>query len=94
MLKLLVKKQMTEIFRTYFYDPKKGRARSRGGRIAMFVLFFLIMVGMIGGMVTMLCVSICKSLVLANVGWLYFLILGFAGLMVLAAAAASRKRKN
>lgn len=29
MLKLLVKKQLTEIFRAYIYDAKKNRARSK-----------------------------------------------------------------
>ena len=29
MLKLLLKKQLTEIFRNYFYNPKKNRARSK-----------------------------------------------------------------
>ena len=31
MLKLLLKKQLTEIFRSYFYDAKKNRARSKAG---------------------------------------------------------------
>ena len=31
MLKLLVKKQLFEIFRSYFYDAKKNKARTRGG---------------------------------------------------------------
>ena len=30
MLKLLVKKQITEIFRSYFYDQKKNKKRSTG----------------------------------------------------------------
>ena len=32
MLKTLLKKQMAEIFRNYFYDPKKNKMRSRGAR--------------------------------------------------------------
>ena len=30
MLKILVKKQLTEIFRSYFYNPKTNKARSKG----------------------------------------------------------------
>lgn len=37
MLKLLLKKQLTEIFRNYFYDQKKNRARSKAGMIKRFV---------------------------------------------------------
>ena len=32
MLKTLLKKQMAEIFRNYFYDPKKNKMRSRARR--------------------------------------------------------------
>ena len=81
MLKLLIKKQMSEIFRSYFYDPKKGKARSKGKTILLFAMFFLIMIGMIGGMVTALCISICRPLAFAGVGWLYFLILGLMAIL-------------
>lgn len=33
MLKLLVKKQLTEIFRAYLYDAKKNRARSKAATV-------------------------------------------------------------
>ena len=33
MLKLLVKKQLSEIFRSYFYDAKKNKKRSTGTTI-------------------------------------------------------------
>ena len=36
MLKLLLKKQLTEIFRNYFYDPQKNRARPKRGSLATF----------------------------------------------------------
>jgi len=44
MLKLLLKKQLTEIFRNYFYNPKKNRARSKAGIIGYILLFVIIMV--------------------------------------------------
>ena len=39
MLKTLLKKQMAEIFRNYFYDPKKNKMRSRGATIAYIAVF-------------------------------------------------------
>ena len=39
MLKTLLKKQMAEIFRNYFYDPKKNKMRSRGATIAYIALY-------------------------------------------------------
>lgn len=41
MLKTLLKKQMAEIFRNYFYDPKKNKMRSRGATIAYIALYVL-----------------------------------------------------
>ena len=38
MLKTLLKKQMAEIFRNYFYDPKKNKMRSRGATVAYIAL--------------------------------------------------------
>ena len=49
MLKTLLKKQMAEIFRNYFYDPKKNKMRSRGATIAYMALYALLMVGLLGG---------------------------------------------
>lgn len=45
MLKTLLKKQMAEIFRNYFYDPKKNKMRSKGATIAYIALYALLMVG-------------------------------------------------
>ena len=76
MLKTLIKKQFTEVFRSYFYDAKKNRMRSKGAVIAFFAFFIILMVGMLGGMFTMLALTLCPSLLEVNMGWLYFLILG------------------
>ena len=36
MLKLLIKKQLMEVFRSYFYNSRKNKPRSKG----MIILFF------------------------------------------------------
>ena len=54
MLKVLVKKEMAELFRRYFYDAKKNKTRSKGATVAYFVLFALLMAGVLGGMFAML----------------------------------------
>ena len=59
MLKLLVKKQLSEIFRSYFYDAKKNKKRSTGATILFFVLFALLMVVLLGGMFTLLSLALC-----------------------------------
>lgn len=75
MFRLLLKKQMTEIFRMYFYDAKKNKARSAGSVVAMFILFaFLLAYG--GVMFFMLGMALCGPLCTAGMGWLYFFIIG------------------
>lgn len=72
MLKTLVAKQLREIFRAYFYNPKKNTMRSKAGVIAYMVLFALLMVGLLGGMFAFLGMSLCGPLYGAGLSWLYF----------------------
>ena len=76
MLNILLKKQMTEIFRSYFYDAKKNRSRSKAGTFAYLLLFVGIMAGLLGGLFTYLSLSICGALTDAGVDWLYFALMG------------------
>lgn len=82
MLSVLLKKQMTEIFRGYFYDAKKNRSRSKAGTAAYLVLFVGIMVGLLGGMFTFLSLSICGALTNAGMDWLYFAIMGLLAVLL------------
>lgn len=76
MLKVLLQKQMSEIFRTYFYDAKKNCARSKGQTVAFMLLYGLLMVGILGGSFTALSVVLCAPLCRAGMGWLYFALIG------------------
>lgn len=76
MLKTLVKKQMTEIFRAYFYDSKKNKARSKGAAMAYILVFVLLMVGILGGMFTFLSLALCAPMAAAGMDWLYFTLMG------------------
>lgn len=76
MLKTLLKKQITEIFRNYYYDPKKNRARSKGATIAYIVLFAFLMIGVMGGMFTGLSLVLCSSFHEVGMDWMYFALMG------------------
>ena len=67
---------MAEIFRNYFYDPKKNKMRSRGATIAYIALYALLMVGLLGGMFALMAVGLCGPLVEGGMGWLYYLLMG------------------
>ena len=82
MLKLLLKKQLTEIFRNYFYDQKKNRARSKAGIIGYILLFVAIMAGMLGGMFTALSLNLCAPLSAAGMDWLYFSLMGLLAILL------------
>lgn len=76
MLKLLVKKQLMEIFRSYFYDAKKNTRRSSSSTILWFALYIFLMVGVMGGLFTALAILLCRPLVVAGMDWLYFALTG------------------
>ena len=82
MLKVLLKKQMTEIFRAYFYDAKKNKARSRGTTIAYMFLFVVLMVGLLGGIFAFVSLSLCGPLAAAGMDWLYFLLMGLMAVVL------------
>lgn len=82
MLKLLLKKQLTEIFRNYFYDPKKNTARSKAGIIGYIILFIAIMAGLLGGMFTYLSMILCAPLSAAGMDWLYFALMGLLSVLL------------
>lgn len=82
MLRLLLKKQFTEIFRSYFYNPKKNVARSRGATVAMLLLFAVLMVGIVGGMFTLFAFYVCGTLVEVGLGWLYFTIFSLIAVLL------------
>ena len=82
MLKLLLKKQLTEIFRNYFYEPKKNTARSKAGIIGYIILFIAIMAGLLGGMFTYLSITLCAPLSAAGMDWLYFALMGMLSVLL------------
>ena len=87
MLKILVKKQLAEVFKGYFYDAKKNRMRSKIAIAGWIIFFILIMVGMLGGMFTALSLTLCEGLTQAGLGWMYFLLMG--GIAILLGAFGS-----
>ena len=82
MLKLLLKKQLLEIFQAYFYDAKKNKARSKASTAVYFVLFFLLVFGLLGGIFTFLAAKLCTPLITAGMDWLYFALMGLIAVLL------------
>ena len=56
---ILIKKQMMEIFRSYFYDSKKNKKRSTVSTILFMLIYAVMMVGVLGGMFAYFSKGIC-----------------------------------
>lgn len=82
MLKLLLKKQLLEIFQVYFYDAKKNRARSKASTAMYFALFILLVFGLLGGIFTFLAAKLCAPLRTAGMDWLYFALMGLIAVLL------------
>lgn len=82
MLKALINKQLTEIFRAYFYDAKKNQKRSSLSTVLLFCMYAFLMVGVLGGMFALLSVSLCEALVCTGMGWLYFTLMGLLAVLL------------
>ena len=82
MVKTLLKKQLMEIFRSYFYDTRRNRARSKASTAAYFLLYALLMFGFLGGMFFSMGTSLCAPLLEAGAGWLYFVIFSLIAVLL------------
>ena len=82
MVRLLLKKQLTDIFRGYFYDAKKNKMRSKAATVGFIVLYVLLMVGLIGGMFAVLSLSMCGTMYEGGLGWLYFTLFTLVGVFM------------
>jgi len=81
MLKALVKKQIMEIFRNFFYDAKNSKAKSKNAIIRAIILYAVLMVVVLGGTFTAVAIPMC-TLFEVGVGWLYFAIFALIGLVL------------
>ena len=82
MLKLLLKKQLFEMFQVNFYDAKKNKARSKASTVLHFLLFALLVFGLLGGIFTFLAVKLCTPLITAGMSWLYFALMGLIAVLL------------
>ena len=75
MVKILLKKQLAEIFRSYFYNQKKNTKRTTSASIIYIILFSLLLVAVFGGIFGYLAYSMCAPLCSVNLAWMYFVIM-------------------
>ncbi len=82
MFGLLIKKQLMEIFRGYFYDTRKNKARSKAATVGLIAIFAVAIIGMLGAMFYAMTSGLCAPLVNAGLGWLYFAMVGLLAIFL------------
>ncbi len=80
MIKVLVKKQLLEVFAWLYQDRKTGNRRT-GSRMVVFALLYALVFAMVVYMFLGLGMSLCPPLVAADMGWLYVAIMCLLGMM-------------
>ena len=76
MLKTLLKKQLLEINRSFFLNPKTGKSRGRAGSIVWIALYAVLVVGVLGGLFVWVSSQLCTAMTGLGLDWLYFTVLG------------------
>lgn len=76
MIKTLVKKHLFEMYRSFFYDYRRNKAKTKGRIIMSIVGYALIMVGLLGGLFGGMSYALAGPLVASGMGWFYFMITG------------------
>lgn len=80
MLSLMLKRQLLELNRSFFYSAKSGKGRSKLSSALLIAGYVLLMVGCLGGMFTALSLALCAPLTAVGADWLYFAILSMVAL--------------
>ena len=78
---LLLRKQLREIFRGWFYDARRGTGRSRASTVGLVVLYFVALLFIMGSVVGTMAATLCAPLAEAGAGWLYFALFGLAAVL-------------
>lgn len=81
MVKLLLKKQLLEFFRGFFFDRKRNVRRSALATALYFIGYGVLMVVVLGGMFGAMAFALAGQLSAMNLGWMYFALMGFIGLL-------------
>ena len=81
MLKALFKKQFMELGSYYFRSKRKNKKRGAAGIAGMILIFLLLFISL-GSMFFMIATQICEPLLLMDLGWLFFTLMGIIALVL------------
>lgn len=75
MIKILLKKQLLELYKNFFISKNTGKKRTLLGS-SLWIIGFLCLLLLVSGMFTIYALNIYNTLSIVNMIWLYFVIVG------------------
>jgi len=81
MLKILIRKQMMEIFRAYFYNAKKNTGRTKVSTVLMFLGYGAVMLFLAAGLFGVMSVNLV-AMARAGYAWFYFALIGLVAVLL------------
>lgn len=79
MTKILIKKQLMEVFSWIYQDKKTGKNRDKKG-LLLYVFFYVFLFGFLAVIFYNMAASLCGPLVEDGFGWLYIALMGIVGM--------------
>ena len=75
MIKILMKKQLKQLFSGFFVDRKTGKSKSKGAAVFGIVIYIALILGCMGSMFGSVAYSMCAQLCAVGLDWMYICLL-------------------
>ena len=82
MIKILMKKQLKQLFSGFFVDRKTGKSRSKGAVVLGIISYVAVLQGCMGAMFGMEAYSVCEPLCSAGLDWMYMAMMSMMALTI------------
>lgn len=82
MIKILMKKQLKQLFSGFFVDRKTGKSKSKGAAVSGIVIYIVLILGCMGGMFGSVAYSMCAKLCAVGLDWMYMAMMAMMSLAI------------
>ena len=82
MIKILLKKQLKQLFSGFFVDRKTGKSKSKGAAVCGIVIYIALILGCMGSMFGSVAYSMCAQLCAVGLDWMYMAMMAMMSLAI------------
>ena len=82
MIKILMKKQLKQLFSGFFVDRKTGKSKSKGAAVFGIVIYIALILGCMGSMFGSVAYSMCAQLCAVGLDWMYMAMMAMMSLAI------------